>query len=195
MDHTSPLPSLDYSPTISTASTEITVDPLFSPLLPEIHNAVPKQYTAQSVAIGIAEAITHNCAHQGGLANPSIVQETTSCAISFLTDDPCLQQAYYRDIMYQLKLIMQQQLGSCIQMQLPTPNTTNDNEFAPQSAPPVAPTARATSSTRASEKTVCDYCRAPLSRKDALKRHLEKSCTFTKEANTSQHILYIGRKH
>ncbi|CDH56081.1 predicted protein [Lichtheimia corymbifera JMRC:FSU:9682] len=235
-----PPPPLSHSPAVSTPSSEFTVDSFFSPSIPfnslgahepivatspratwpRISNTAPKDdvyRVMQAVAIDVVQVIMTHYAHQGGLANRSLVLGTADQAVKFLTDDPCLQQEYYRDVVYELDKLIMQQPRSWTPIQAPTPETTtvvtNDNEMPPSSAPPSAPpppppppppsaeasTTRATSSVKAAKKSVCDHCGIPLSRGDAVKRHWRESCTFNPESKKNkkrlqQRVLYVGNQ-
>lgn len=229
-------PSLYHSPAASTPSTEYTIDSFLSPSIPshslganetaiaispraswpKISNTAPKDdvyRVMQAVAIDVVEVIMTHYSHQGGLANQSLVSGTTDQAVKFLTDDPRLQQEYYRDVMFELDKLIMQQERSLTHIQVPTPEITmtNDNALSPPSAappppppPPEASTARAIPSTKADKKWKCDHCGAPCSRSDAVKRHWRESCTLNPESKKvkkmisqqqqQQQVLFLGNQ-
>lgn len=202
-------PPLYYSPEVSTPSSDITNDSVFlstsqicdssasittsdNPIWPEISNMIlPKRFNMQLVAKDVAEVITKHCANQGGLANRSLVLEAASLAVTYLTDDRCLQQEYHKDVVNELdNFIMQQQLlGSWIHIHSPTPKIIQNDEMAPQ----VVSKPNAKPSARAAGKHVCCHCWATFSRIESLRRHHRDSCTYTKANKTCQHYVFSVR--
>lgn len=208
MDLTMTPPPLSYSPEVSTPSSDITNDSVFlstpqishssvsiitsdNPLWPEISGMIlPKRFNMQLVAKDVAEVITKHCANQGGLANRSLVLQAAFIAVTYLTDDRCLQQEYHKDVVNELdNFIMQQQLGSWIHIHSPTPKIIQNDEMTPQ----VVSKPRAKRSARAAGKHVCHHCWATFSRTESLRRHHRDSCTYTKANKTSQHYVFSVR--
>ncbi|KAJ8660365.1 hypothetical protein O0I10_003822 [Lichtheimia ornata] len=144
------------------------------------------------VAIRVAQVVKEVCIHQqGGLANADLVSRTACWAITFITDDPFYREYYYWLTIHQLSTYYTHSHhlprgSSATATSMPTPPPTPGPQEAPCS--PLT-TSDVSSDGGGIPRMACHHCQRTFSRKDALKRHLKRTCTYNKKGYTSQHVF------
>lgn len=149
------------------------------------------------VASDVAHVVSQCSQSQGGLSNTELVSQMASWAITFITDDPFLREYYYWLTIYRLYTNDAQWDCSSHHPLLETaPSETApsspslSSSSSSSSPPPESACSPLTISDVSSDGTrsACDYCHRTFSRRDALQRHLDKTCTYNK-GYTSQHVF------
>ncbi|KAJ8660364.1 hypothetical protein O0I10_003821 [Lichtheimia ornata] len=151
------------------------------------------------VASDVAHVVSQCSQSQGGLSNTDLVSQMTSWAITFITDDDFLREYYYWLTIY--RLYTNDTQWDCLS-HLPPETAPSSPALSPPSSassasspPPSSPPQESacsplTMSDVSSEgRPACDNCHRTFSRRDALHRHLEKSCTYNRKGYTSQHVF------
>lgn len=145
----------------------------------------------------VAHVVKQYCIHQDGLANTDFVFQMTSWAISYITDDPFLCKHYFWLTIHHLYPHIAQwhdlvpQTFSATREVTTPPLSSSSSSQSSEAVSSPSTTSEVFSSGRARKLTMCHYCQRTFSRKDALRRHLKQTCTYTKE-HTSLHIFSVA---
>lgn len=151
------------------------------------------------VVAHVTHVVKECCMHR--LENTELVFQMTSWAINSITDDHFLRKYYYLLTIQQLYIQYNTQGDDLHQISSPITMAEITTPPALSASSPSSPTSEAVSSpltvsdvcssNGSIPKAACDYCQRTFSRKDALMRHLKRTCTYTKE-HTSLHVFSVA---
>ncbi|KAJ8660366.1 hypothetical protein O0I10_003823 [Lichtheimia ornata] len=148
------------------------------------------------VVAHVTQVVKQHCIHQGGLENTELVFQITSWTINSITDDHFLRKYYYLLVIHQLYTHYKQgddlpQISSPTEITTPPLSTSSTSSQLSEAASSPFTCSDVSSNNGSIPRTACDYCQRTFSRKDALRRHLKRTCTYTKE-HTSLHVFSVA---